>query len=131
MNGGVLVRRIVDPAGVAPGQGYAPAVAVTGATYLVFLSGQGPVTPDGRLPDGIEAQTRQVWANITDLLAAADLTPDNLVKVTVFLADGAHRVLANHVSDTILAGRLVAWTTVIAGLVRPDWLIEIEAVAVA
>jgi enamine deaminase RidA (YjgF/YER057c/UK114 family) len=98
---------------------------------MLFLSGQVPVALDGSVPSGIEAQTRQVWANLMALLAAADMTADNLVKVTVFLSDASLRTTVNAVSDDIMSGRLVAWTTIIAGIIRDDWLLEIEAVAAA
>lgn len=123
--------QVVSLPGHAPAVGYAPAVQVVGANRLLFVSGQVPVAPDGSVPDGIEAQTRQVWANLVTLLAEAEMTLDNLTKLTVFLSDRAHRTAVNTVSDEVMGGRLVAWTTVIAGIIREEWLLEIEAVAVA
>jgi enamine deaminase RidA (YjgF/YER057c/UK114 family) len=116
--------------GAAPPVGYAPAIHVSGGARLLFLSGQVPVAADGSVPLGIEAQARQVWANIASLLAEAGMSTANLVKVTVFLSDGALRPAANAVADEIMDGHLVAWTTVVAGIIRPEWLLEIEAIAV-
>ncbi len=126
-----MERRVIHSPGAAPVIGYAPAIDIAGATRLLFLSGQAPVAPDGTVPEGIIAQTRQVWANLFALLAAADMTADNLAKVTVFLSDGALRMAVGTVSDKIMGDRLVAWTTIIAGIVHDGWLLEIEAVAVA
>lgn len=56
---------------------------------LVFVSGQLPITPDGeRLNDAsFEAQTQQVLANLTAVLAAAGTSIDQLLQVRVYLDD--------------------------------------------
>ncbi|MBW2712494.1 MAG: RidA family protein, partial [Deltaproteobacteria bacterium] len=71
------------PAPVGP---YSQAIAHCG---LLFLSGQIPLDPQtGELvPGEIEAQTQQVLDNMRAVLAAADLTPDDVVKTTIFLTD--------------------------------------------
>ena len=70
-----------------PVGGYSQAVELTGASRIVFVSGQIPVTADGKVPADFEAQARQAWANLIAQLHAADMTLDNLVKVTIFLSD--------------------------------------------
>ena len=54
---------------------------------LIYLSGQTPIDPGtGKLVEGdIGAQTAQCFANLFAVLAAAGLTPDDIVKVNVFL----------------------------------------------
>lgn len=70
------------PVAVGP---YSQAIA-TG--NLVFLSGQlGINQATGAMEAGVEAQTRQAFQNIQYVLAEANLTLENVVKVTVFLAD--------------------------------------------
>lgn len=56
---------------------------------MVFLSGQIPLVPEtGALAEGgIEAQARQMFANIKSVLDSCGLTFDNVVKTTVFMAD--------------------------------------------
>ena len=56
---------------------------------LVFCSGQIPLVPaTGEVVEGgIEAQTRQIFANIQAVLAEAGLTLKNVVKTTVFMTD--------------------------------------------
>jgi enamine deaminase RidA (YjgF/YER057c/UK114 family) len=125
----MAVLRRFGSADVAPAVGYAHAVEVSNAARLVFLSGQVPVARDGSVPDGAAAQARQVWSNILAHLAAAGMTVGNIVKVTVYLADGTHRAAVNEVCDEVMGDRVAAWTTVVAGSVRDDWLVEIEAIA--
>ncbi len=55
---------------------------------LVFLSGQIPATPDGRILSGsIKEQTLQVLENIKAILAAEGLSLKDVVKTTIYLTD--------------------------------------------
>jgi len=55
---------------------------------LVFVSGQTGRDPaTGKLPEGLEEQTRLVLANVEAILNAAGCTPGDIVKVTLLLAD--------------------------------------------
>lgn len=56
---------------------------------LVFLSGQIPLVPETGLvaEGGVEAQARQMFANIKAVLAEAGLDFTNVVKTTVFMTD--------------------------------------------
>jgi 2-iminobutanoate/2-iminopropanoate deaminase len=70
------------PAAVGP---YSQAVEAGGTLYI---SGQIPLDPTtGSMPDGIEAQTEQVFANIAAILTEAGYTFGDVVKSTVLLAD--------------------------------------------
>src|SRR5690606_33235137 len=73
---------------------------------LLFLSGIGPRTPDtDAIPDGIEAQSRAVLANVRAVLEASGARWEDLVDVTVFLTDmardfsGWNAVWAEHFPD--------------------------------
>ena len=55
---------------------------------MVFVSGQLPVNPEtGDIPQGIQAQTKQVIENVRNILADAGATLDNVVKTTVILSE--------------------------------------------
>lgn len=70
------------PVAIGP---YSQAVELNGTLYL---SGQLPVDPaSGRMPEGIEAQTRQALRNLGAILAASGLGYGDIVKTTVLLAD--------------------------------------------
>ncbi|MFD2759264.1 RidA family protein [Gulosibacter faecalis] len=53
------------------------------------LTGRDPAT--GEMPDSLAAQCDAVFARIRDVLAAADATPDDVLKVTVRLSDATDR----------------------------------------
>lgn len=55
---------------------------------LVFLTGQTGRDPGtGKLEEGLEAQTRRMLSNVEAILNAAGCTPEDIVKVTLLLAD--------------------------------------------
>jgi 2-iminobutanoate/2-iminopropanoate deaminase len=54
---------------------------------MLYLSGQIGNRADGTLPDGIEAQSRQVMDNIGGVLKSAGLSFDDVVKCTVMIDD--------------------------------------------
>jgi enamine deaminase RidA (YjgF/YER057c/UK114 family) len=110
---------------------YVQAVELTEAKRIVFVSGQIPVTSDGKIPEGFESQARQAWGNLIAQLHAADMTIDNLVKVTLFLSDRRYIPEYRKVREEVLAGRKIALTTIVTGIFDEKWLIEIEGIAAA
>jgi enamine deaminase RidA (YjgF/YER057c/UK114 family) len=110
---------------------YAQCVEVSGATRLVFVSGQVPVREDGTVPESFADQARVVWDNVRKQLAAAEMTFDNLVKVTIFLSDRKYTADYRRTRDEALGGRRVGLTTIITGIFDEGWLLEIEAIAAA
>ncbi len=94
--------------------------------------GRVPVDGDGRLvrADDVVEQTRQVFANLAAVLAAAGATFADVVKVNVYLTDIADRVRINPVRQEIFGNVRPASTLVeVSALAVPGAKIEIEAVA--
>ena len=78
-----------------------------------------------------EVQTRQVLTNIQTVLTAAGGTMDDIAKVTVFVTDVSHIKQIHAVRATFFNPPYPASTLVqVAQLIDPEWLIEIDAVAV-
>lgn len=126
------LTRIPAPDGVAPAAQYTHVVLGTGR--FVAVSGQLALDEDGELVGEGDpaAQARQVFENLRRCLAAAGATFDEVIKLTYFVTDMAHMpairaARAEHIPDD----RLPAASAVrVAGLVRPEFLMEIEAFAV-
>jgi 2-iminobutanoate/2-iminopropanoate deaminase len=110
---------------------YSQALEVTGASRFVFVSGQIPLRLDGVLPNGFEAQARQVWAHVLAQLAAAGMAAANIVRVTTYLSDRMHARANREIREEMLAGHAPALTVIIADIFDPAWLLEIEVVAAA
>ena len=65
---------------------------------IVFLSGQIPLDPNTmKLVEGIEAQTKQVFENLSEVIKAADASFDDVVKLNVYLTDLSHFALVNEI----------------------------------
>ena len=126
------LTRISAPEGVAPAAQYAHVVLGTGR--FVAVSGQLALDEDGKVVGEGDpaAQARQVFENLRRCLASAGATFDDVVKLTFFVTDMAHMAAirtarAEHIPDD----RLPAASAVQVGaLVRPEFLMEIEAFAV-
>ena len=98
---------------------------------FVFISGQIPVNPaTGEIPEGIEAQAAQSMANIKAILAEADLTMDNVVKTTVFLADMSLFADMNKVYAENFTAPFPARSAVAVKELPKQVLVEIEIIAV-
>lgn len=100
---------------------------------LVFVSGQVGVDPaTGALPGpDIQSQTRQTIENIAAILADAGLTLADVVKTTVFLTNITDSAGMNEAYRACFPDPTPTRSTVgIAALARPEFLVEIEAVAV-
>ena len=111
--------------------GYSQAVEVTGAGRLLFISGQIPESGSGAVPDGFIAQARLVWSNVLAQLSAAGLSVANLAKVTIFLSSRQFAAENRAIRQEVLGSHAPALTVIITGIFDEQWLLEIEAVAVA
>jgi 2-iminobutanoate/2-iminopropanoate deaminase len=114
------------PAAVGP---YSQAVVTD---PYVYLAGQTPIDPaTGKLVDGgITAQTEQVFDNLFAVLAAAGLTPDDVVKVNCYLSDlGNDFAEMNAVYKTRFDAPYPARTTVGVAALPVGASVEIELVA--
>lgn len=113
------------PKAVGP---YSHAAEVSG---LLFCSGQIPLDPATmKLVEGdIEAQTEQVFRNITEVLAEAGLTLDHVVKTTVFLQSMEDFPRMNPIYEKAFGGHKPARSTVEVAKLPLAALVEIECIA--
>lgn len=112
------------------------AVEVTGATRTLYCSGQTASAPDGTPlhPGDITAQYKTAWQCLKDVLAAADMTPANLVRLNFYTTDvdafmaAADEIMPIHTAE----GAQITSTLIgVTRLYDPAVMIEIEATAVA
>jgi len=103
------------------------------AGNLLFVSGCVAVDTNGKLvgEGDVVVQARQVFENIRLCLAAAGASFADVVKVTTFLTDVEDRARINPVRQEFFGDARPASTLVeVSALVLPEFLIEVEAVAV-
>lgn len=105
---------------------FSPAVR---AGDFVYISGQIAMGDDGEVvPGGIEAQTRRTMENVRRVLALADCTLADVVKVTVWLDDPRDFWTFNRVYASFFPGDKPARSTVRSQLMV-DAKVEIDVVA--
>lgn len=124
--------QLINPDDIAkPASNYAQGVVHEAGAQRLVISGQVGVRPDGSTEQGLEAQTERAWSNLVGVLSAAGFERRHLVKVTIFVTLPGAVDVSRKVRDRVLDGHVCASTYLqVAGLARPDLLVEIEAEAV-
>lgn len=120
-----------NPFAVIAGCGavYAHGVEVPAGARTLYVSGQVGVDGDERLVEG--GFVPQAIANIETVLASADMTLADVVKITAYLTRREDLPLLRDVRAEFLAVSPAVTVVLVAGLHDPDWLVEIEAIAAA
>jgi 2-iminobutanoate/2-iminopropanoate deaminase len=111
------------PAAIGP---YVHAVAFG---ELVYTSGQIPLDLSGAMPEGIEAQTGQVFDNLEAVLAKAGSSLDGVVKATVFVIDLGDFARLNAIYEKRFGAHKPARSTVQVAALPRGASVEIELVA--
>jgi reactive intermediate/imine deaminase len=126
------VKRTNPPTLSAP-TGYTHIVEVTGPNKTIYISGQIAYDKEGKLVGAgdMQAQAEQVFKNLEAALTAAGAKFSDVVKMNSYITDmsriqAVRDVRARYFKDALPASTFVQ----VAGLVRPDLLLEIEVVAV-
>ncbi|HKV88932.1 MAG TPA: RidA family protein [Candidatus Dormibacteraeota bacterium] len=100
---------------------------------LVFVSGMPPVDREGQtVGDDITTQTDQVMRNLKTILEAAGVSMGQIVRMTVFYTHREDYAALDAVYRRYFPGGAPSRSAlIVAGLVRPEWRIEIDAIATA
>lgn len=122
----------INPAaGVYPATDYVHAMEVRGASRTLYVAGTMGLDAGGLPGATLEAQLDLVWTNIAHILAAADMTMDNVVRVTSYLRDAGYAGANQRARVAALGGRGVPTTAIVVATLDPGWLVEIEVIAAA
>lgn len=123
----------INPGELSRPTGYTHVVASNGRT-TIYIAGQVAFDRDGVIvgPGDAKPQIEQVFTNLEIALAAAGATFRDVVKTTTFLVGMEHVGVLREVRERYLDRESPPASTVIGvqALVRPELLVEIEAVAV-
>ncbi len=127
---------IFNPETIGKPTGYSHVAKVTGGK-LVYIAGQVAMDKDGRLvgKGDFEAQVRQVFLNLEAALKAADGSFADVIKLNCYCVDRVDRSqlpLFRQTRDQFVNTQSppVSTFVFVSSLVNPEWLVEVEAVAV-
>ena len=101
------------------------------AGELLFLSGQVALDPSTMaiVPGGVEAETRQVIANLTAVLAAGGATWDDVVRTTIYLTNLGDFAIVNKIYGEVTGAVPPARATVQVAALPRGAVVEIDAIA--
>ena len=125
----------INPEGLPKNPAFTNVVTVTGPAKTIYIGGQDAVDASGAIvgKGDLKAQTEQILKNIQAALAAAGAQPEHVIKWNIYVVQG------QSVQDGFAAFQSV-WgnppnppvitVAFVAGLGHPDFLAEIDAIAV-
>lgn len=97
---------------------------------FVFVSGTVGWRPDGSIPPDIKDQSRQMYENVRHVLEAAGSSLDHVVSTTTYLVHASdYRALNEVRAGYFTKDPPASAVVVVKELVRPELLVEVEAVA--
>ena len=109
---------------------YSQGVEVPPNARWLFIAGQLGVNLDGKVAGDSKAQVERAWQNVLALLADADMGPEDLVRVNVYITDPEDVELNRSAWQRISkAGGPAITMVTVKRLSHPDWTVEVEAVA--
>ena len=118
----------INPDAVAPPFSRYSHATVSSDGRFVFVSGAIGVAPDGSLPGDFEGQMRQLWPNLQTILEEAGSGLERILRMNGFLKNREDAGAFRTIREEVLSHR-PASTVVIAELIDPAWLIEVEVIA--
>jgi len=127
-----MTTEYINPDTAMKSAGFSHAIKKKGTP--VYIAGELALDIDGKLvgEGDIRAQMAQVYKNLEAVVEAAGGTKEDIVRITTYTTDLEYR-------DTIMemrreffsAGKMPTSTfLVVAGLARPEFLVEMDAVAI-
>jgi 2-iminobutanoate/2-iminopropanoate deaminase len=129
-----MPTRFFNPPSVsAPVNPYSHGAEIEAGSRLLYMAGQvGRQGADGDILPTFEAQVRQTYANIAEILREADMDLTNLVKLTSYITDRKNLAAMREIRSEILGDHKPAHTLIIvAGLAFEEYMIEVDCVAAA
>ncbi len=109
---------------------YSHGIELPAGKRLVFCSGQLGIGPDDSVPDDAGAQAELCFANVAAILAEAGMGLENIVRINAFVTDRAYLRPYMDVRDRVVGDPPPASTLmIVAGFARPEFKVEIEAIA--
>lgn len=121
-----------NPAGIYPATpDYIHALEVRQPNRILYVAGTMGLDAQGVPGKTLEQQLELIWSNIRAILASADMTVRNIVRITSYLRDPAYAGANQAARIAALQGHVVPTTALVAQTLVSEWLVEIEVIAAA
>jgi 2-iminobutanoate/2-iminopropanoate deaminase len=110
---------------------YVHAMEVREPKRFLYVAGTMGLDENGVAGKTLSEQLDLIWRNIRTIVASADMTVDNIVRLTSYLRDPAYAEENAKARVKALNGRVIPTIGIVAQTLSSDWLVEIEVVAAA
>jgi 2-iminobutanoate/2-iminopropanoate deaminase len=110
---------------------YVHAMEVQEPTRFLYVAGTMGLDERGVAGKTLAQQLDLIWSNIRTILASAEMSVDNIVRLTSYLRDPAYAEENAKARVKALNGRVIPTIGIVAQTLSSDWLVEIEVVAAA
>ena len=110
---------------------YVHAMEVREPKRFLYVAGTMGLDQNGIPGKSLAEQLELIWRNIRAILASADMTVDNIVRLTSYLRDPAYAEENARARVKALNGRVIPTIGIVAQTLSSEWLVEIEVVAAA
>ncbi len=110
---------------------YVHAIEVRNPQRLLYVAGTMGLEANGEPGATLERQLELLWDNLRAILKSADMTVDNIVRLTSYLRDVAYVEANGAARVKALGERRIPTTAIIVQTLSEDWLVELEIVAAA
>ena len=110
---------------------YVHALEVQEPKRILFVAGTMGLDEHGVAGTTLDEQLELIWSNIRTILASADMTIENIVRLTSYLRDPSYAEANGAARTRALGDRRIPTTAIVAQTLMTDWLVEIEVIAVA
>jgi 2-iminobutanoate/2-iminopropanoate deaminase len=108
---------------------YIHALEVRQPNRILYVAGTMGLDAQGVPGKTLEEQLALIWSNLRTILASADMTVRNIVRITSYLRDAAYAEANQAARIAALDGHVVPTTALVAQTLAEDWLVEIEIIA--
>ena len=109
---------------------YNHGILVPEGQQLVFCSGQLGILPDKTVPPDCAGQARICFDSIAAILGEANMTLANIVRINAFVTGREHLAEYMAVRNALFSEPYPASTLmIVSGFARPEFVVEIEAIA--
>ncbi|MBZ0308489.1 MAG: RidA family protein [Anaerolineae bacterium] len=125
----------LNPDGLNKNPAFSNVVVVTGNAKTIYIGGQDAVDEDGNIvgKGDLKRQTEQVFHNLQVALSAAGASLHHVVKWNIYVVHGQPVHVGFEVFQQVWGHRPkppAITVAVVASLANPEFLVELDAVAV-
>lgn len=128
-----MVNTYGNPNGMSAPLGmYSHGVVIPPGSRVLVTAGQVGVAKDGSIPRDFASQAENTWYNLSLILQDNKMTMNDVVKINHFLTDAANITVYRGIYAKYLGQvRPASTLLIVAGLARPELLLEVEIIAAA